>query len=356
MAPKSSGPESGLGAGIVVPANLSPEYKAAQAALRQARDPSERLSCLREMLRVIPKHKGTDHLQADIKRRIRELVEELERPQKGGARGGPALVVRPEGAAQIALLGPPNAGKSTLHARLTGSNAHAAAYPFTTQFPEPGMMPHEDVHFQLVDLPAVSPEHPTPWLASALQTADACLLVVDLSDPDCVGEIETVHDMMHERGVTLAEHWAGAQAVSEDTADDDPFALSLPTLLIANKADAAVDAGSELRTLIELVGLHYPALAVSAISGQGLGEIGAWLFDHLGVVRVYTKAPGKAADRSRPYTLRRGQTVADVARLVHKDLARSLKHARMWGASGFDGQQVGPGHVVADGDIVELHG
>ena len=339
-----------------MPANLSPEYKAAQAALRQARDPSERLRCLREMLRVIPKHKGTDHLQADLKRRIRELGEELERPRKGGARGGPALVVRPEGAAQIALLGPPNAGKSTLHARLTGSSAHAAAYPFTTQFPEPGMMPHEDVHFQLVDLPAVSPQHPTPWLASALQTADACLLVVDLSDPDCVGEIEIVHDMMRERGVTLAEHCMGAEAVRQDAADDDPFALSLSTLLLANKADAVADAGSELRTLLELVGLHYPALAVSAISGQGLGEIGAWLFDHLGIVRAYTKAPGKAADRSRPYTLRRGQTVADVARLVHKDLARSLKHARVWGASGFDGQQVGPGHVVADGDIVELHG
>jgi uncharacterized protein len=335
-----------------MPANLSPEYKAAQAALRQARDPGERLHCLREMLRVMPKHKGTDHLQADIKRRIHELVEELERPKKGGARGGPSLVVRPEGAAQIALLGPPNAGKSTLHARLTGSTAHAAAYPFTTQFPEPGMMPHEDVHFQLVDLPAVSPAHPTPWLASALQTADACLLVVDLSDPDCVGEIQTVHDMMSERGVTLAEHWETLEPVSED---DDPFGVFLPTLLLANKADSVVDPATDLRTLLELLSLHYPALAVSAISGEGLGELGAWLFEHLGVVRVYTKAPGKAADRSRPYTLRRGQTVADVARLVHKDLARSLKHARVWGASGFEGQQVGPGHVVADGDIVELH-
>lgn len=339
-----------------MPANLSPEYKAAQAALRQARDPGERLHCLREMLRVIPKHKGTDHLQADLKRRIHELGEEIERPKKGGARGGPALVVRPEGAAQIALLGPPNAGKSTLHARLTGSNAHAAIYPFTTQFPEPGMMPYEDVYFQLVDLPAVSPEHPTPWLASALQTADACLLVVDLGDPDCVGEIARVHDMVREGGVTLVEHWEGPHAENEDAADDDPFALSLPTLLLANKADAVADAGAELRTLLELVSLQYPALAVSAISGYGLGEVGAWLFDHLGIVRVYTKAPGKPADRSRPYTLRRGQTVADVAHLVHEDLARSLKHARMWGASGFEGQLVGPGHVVADGDIIELHG
>src|SRR4030095_14433044 len=142
----------------------------------------------------------------------------------------------------------------------------------------------------------------------------------------------------------------------EEAAADDPCALALPTLLLANKADAVADAGSELHTLLELVGLQYPALAVSAISGHGLGEVGAWLFDHLGIVRVYTKAPGKPADRTRPYTLRRGQTVADVAHLVHKDLARSLKHARMWGASGFEGQHVGPRHVVAGGDIVELHG
>jgi hypothetical protein len=141
------------------------------------------------------------------------------------------------------------------------------------------------------------------------------LLVVDLGDPDCVGEIVSVRDMMRERGVTLVEHWEGLHAGNDDAADDDPFALSLRTLLLANKADAVEDAGSELRTLLELVGLQYPALAVSASSGLGLGEVGAWLFDHLGIVRVYTKAPGKPADRSRPYTLRRGQTVADVAHL-----------------------------------------
>ena len=135
------------------------------------------------MLRVIPKHKGTDHLQGDIKRRIKELSAEIERPKAGGAHGGPALVIRPEGAAQIALLGPPNAGKSSLHRRLTGSEAHVAPYRFTTRYPEPGMMPYEGIRFQLLDLPAVSPEHPVPWLASTLQTADACLLVMDLADP-----------------------------------------------------------------------------------------------------------------------------------------------------------------------------
>src|SRR3989338_8364814 len=156
-----------------MPANLTPEYRAAEAAFRKARDPRERLEWLREMLRVVPKHKGTDHLQGDIKRRIKELSEEIERPRKGGAHGGPALVLHPEGAAQIALLGPPNAGKSSLHARLTGSGAHVAPYPFTTGYPEPGMMPHEDIRFQLVDLPAVSPERPVAWLPGPPPAAGA---------------------------------------------------------------------------------------------------------------------------------------------------------------------------------------
>jgi ribosome-interacting GTPase 1 len=339
-----------------MPANLSPEYKAAEAAFRTARDPRERLDWLREMLRTIPKHKGTDHLQADIKRRIKEMSEELEAPRKGGARTGPALVVRPEGAAQIALLGPPNSGKSALHARLTGSHAHVADYPFTTQFPEPGMLPFEDIHFQLVDLPAVSPEHPVPWLGGALQTADACLLVVDLSDPDCVGEVQALQEILREHRVTLTARWGLAHnAAPSGERADDPFAVELPALLIANKADRMDGVETELAVFLELIGLTYPALAVSATTGRGLGELGPWLFNHLGVVRVYTKTPGHPPDKERPFTLRRGQTVEDVARLVHRDLAHTLRYARVWGKSGFDGQQIGREHVVGDGDVVELH-
>jgi ribosome-interacting GTPase 1 len=355
-----------------MPANLSPEYKAAEAAFRKARDPRERLDGLREMLRTIPKHKGTDHLQADIKRRIKELSEELEGPRKGGARGGPSLVVRPEGAAQLALIGPPNSGKSALHARLTGSDAHVAEYPFTTQFPEPGMMVHEDIHFQLVDLPAVSPEHPVPWLAGALQTADGCLLVVDLGDPDCVEQVQAVHALLREKRVSFGDGWPGDSPSSSAPGesppdkgggalapggfnDDDPFALRLPTLLIANKADLSSDEGAELEAFRELTGYPYPALVTSATTGQGLGELGPWLFRNLGIVRVYTKAPGKPPAREHPFPLRRGQTVEDVARLVHKDIAQSFKYARVWGKSGFDGQHVGREHRVEDGDVVELH-
>jgi ribosome-interacting GTPase 1 len=340
-----------------MPANLTPEYKAAEAAFRKARDPRERLERLREMLRVIPKHKGTDHLQGDIKRRIKELSEELERPKKSGTHGGPPLVIQPEGAAQIALLGPPNTGKSSLHARLTGSGAQAAPYPFTTQYPEPGMMPYEDIRFQLVDLPAISPEHPVAWLASALQTADACLLVVDLGDPACVERIEALHEVLGERRVTLTNRWEpeGEPAREGAEVDEDPFALRLPAVLLANRADVLTDVDTELRAFLELTGICYPAFAVSATTGRGLGEIGPLLFCQLGIVRVYTKVPGRPPDRDRPFSLRRGQTVEDVARLVHKDVARSLKYARVWGKAGFDGQHVGRDHPLADGEVVELH-
>src|SRR5437879_6090386 len=338
---------------IVVPANLSPEYKAAEAAFRKCRDPRERLERLREMLRAIPKHKGTEHLQADIKARIKDLGEELEGARKGGGHGGPALVIRPEGAAQIALIGPPNAGKSSLHARLTGSGARIAPYPFTTQYPHAGMMPHEDVHFQLIDLPAIAPEHRVPWLAGTLQTADAALLVVDLAEPSCLEQLQAVQSMLESKRVTLtATAESGGSAAS---GDDDPFALRLPTLMLANKAEGVADVDAELQALRELSGLRYPVFAVSATTGLGLGEIGPWLFRNLGIVRVYTKAPGHPADKHRPFTLRRGQTVGDLARLVHQDLERSLRYARIWGQSGFEGQQVGHEHRVADGDIVELH-
>lgn len=340
-----------------MPANLTPEYKAVEAAFRKARDPRERLEHLREMLRVIPKHKGTDHLQGDIKRRIKELSEEIERPKKSGARGGPPLVIQPEGAAQIALLGPPNTGKSSLHARLTGSGAQAAPYPFTTQYPEPGMMSYEDIHFQLVDLPAISPEHSVSWLASALQTTDACLLVVDLGDPACVEKIEAVRALLREKRVTLTDRWEpeGEPARAAAEVDEDPFTLRLPAVLIANKADLLADVETELQTFLELTGLRYPVVAVSATTGRGLGEVGPLLFRGLGIVRVYTKVPGRPPDQDRPFTLRHGQSVGDVARFVHKDLARSLKYARVWGKSGFDGQHVGRDHPLADGDVVELH-
>jgi ribosome-interacting GTPase 1 len=339
-----------------MPANLSPEYRAAEAAYRRAREPRERLDLLREMLRTIPKHKGTERLQADIKARIKDLSEEIDVGRRGGGHGGPALVIRPEGAAQIALVGPPNAGKSLLHARLTASGAHDAAYPFTTQFPLPGMMPYEDVYFQLLDLPAVASEHPVSWLQATLQSASAALLVIDLADPACVEQVAAVRGVLATRRIALSEEWEATSSAPEASADEgDPFALRLPTLLVANKADRIANAQAELDTLRELSGARFPMLALSAATGQGTAEVGALLFRLLRIVRVYTKTPGHAPEKTKPFTLRRGDTVRDVARLVHRDLEHTVRYARLWGHSGFDGQQVGLEHVLADRDVVELH-
>jgi ribosome-interacting GTPase 1 len=339
-----------------MPANLTPEYKAAEEGFRKAREPAERLQWLREMLRTIPKHKGTDHLQADIKSRIKQLTEELAGPKKGGTRSGPETVIHPEGAAQIVLLGPPNSGKSALHARLTGSHAAVGPFPFTTAFPQPGMVPYEDIHFQLIDLPPIVPEHPIAWLSNALQPADACLLVVDLGDPGCLDQVMALVEELRRRSIFLSADWNPRRTAVEDEEILDPFALHLPTLFLVNKADAVAEVEAELAVLRELSGLDYPALVVSALTGAGLEQIAPWLFRALAVVRVYTKAPGRPPDRDRPFTLRRGASVEDVARLVHRELAERLKYARVWGAHRFDGQQVGREQWVEDGDVLELHG
>ncbi len=337
-----------------MPANTSPEYKKAEAAYRRARDPREKLDLLREMLRTIPKHKGTEHMRADIKTRIKELSDATTSGAGGAARSGPPTVVRPEGAAQISLIGPPNSGKSTLHARLTGSHSAAGDYPFTTQYPQPGMLEFEDVHIQLVDLPPIADEHPIPWIANAIQTADGCLLVVDLAHPGCMAETVALHGLLAGKRIHLSSRWPADGAVGAPDVDD-PFATTLPTLLVAAKSDLVDDVEAEIAIFEDLTGLDYEWISVSAHTGEGMASLGRALWDRIGVVRVYTKIPGHDPDMTRPFTVHRGETVYDVAQLVHRDIAAAMRYARVWRGDSFDGRQVGPDHVVEDGEIVELH-
>lgn len=330
-----------------MPANLTPDYRAAEQRYRAARQPKERLDALREMLRLIPKHKGTDHLQADIKSKIAELTDQLTGPRRGGARTGPATVVHREGAAQVALLGPPNSGKSALHSRLTGSKSASEPYPYTTRFPEPGMLPVHDVSIQLVDLPSLSPEHEITWIGEALHQADAALLVVDLVDPDCVEAVASVHSMLDQRDIHLTADWTGTSGRL--------FETRLPCLLVATKADLMQDPAGEIAAFTELEGFAFESIAVSAVTGQGCDRLGPLLFERLGIVRVYTKEPGQPPDMSRPFTVMAGATVADVAAHVHRDFVEAFAFARLWGPSGYDGARVGRDHVVVDGDVVELH-
>jgi ribosome-interacting GTPase 1 len=194
------------------------------------------------------------------------------------------------------------------------------------------------------------------WIGSTLQSADACLLVVDISDPEAVQQVEDLQTMLEGRRVGLTRAWpVDPDPAGQETEEaEDPFALTLPVLLVANKSDLDPDSRADVAALEELLGIDYPAMVVSAETGAGLDRLGPWLFDRLGIVRVYTKAPGKPADHHKPFTLRRGQTVADVARLVHRELLESIKYARLWNAA-HDGQHVGRDHPLEDRDVIELH-
>ncbi len=340
-----------------MPTNVTAEYKKAEQAYRNARELPDKLQCLKDMLRTIPKHKGTEHLQRDIKTRMKMLTEEMAGPRKGGARTGPAHSVRPEGAAQLALLGTPNAGKSLLHHRLTGARAEIGPYPFTTQTLLPGMMPFEDIHFQLIDLPPISHDYFEPWVINALQTADAALLVIDITNPECIEHIEQVIMQLDQRKVSLTDQFTIAANEQPKVAEDptfDPFRITLPTILVVNKIDLT-NSPDELHALNELLPHSFPTFGVSALTGTNLEIFPQIIFNQLQVVRVYTKIPGKPADTDKPFTLKTGGKVSDVARQIHKDFATTFKFARIWGKNVFAGQQVGPDHVLNDLDILEIH-
>jgi ribosome-interacting GTPase 1 len=230
------------------------------------------------------------------------------------------------------------------------------------------MLRLEDIAFQLVDLPPISPGHLEPWMAGLLQMTDAIWLVVDLADPACTEHVPAICWELAQRKISLTHRWPGLDGghVAETSPHSQPngrrrpedspgpLAVQLPTLLVANKCDLDPDP-DEVKVLQDLAGVRFPAIAVSAKSGHGLARLAPFMFSGLRIVRVYTKPPGHLPDRTRPFIVRQGNTVSDVARLVHHDVARSLKFARLWGSGAFDGQPVGPDHTVADGDIVELH-
>ncbi len=326
-----------------MPANLTPEFKAAEERYKAAKDVQEKIECLEQMLATVPKHKGTEKIQADIKSKLSKLRRQ-PRKKSGGRRQDIAHVPR-EGAAQVVVLGAANSGKSSLVGRLTQAEPKVAEYPFTTLRPQPGMMPFEDILIQLVDLPALGEESPAPWVPQVARYSDAALVVIDLGAPDPAVQLAEVLRSLEERKVILVPELDPGH-------EDAPPVRHLPTLVVANRLDGE-DAHDVLALVREEVPGPWRIGGVSALTGEGLEELGRELYDLLGLVRVYSKLRGKKPEKT-PFVLRRGQTVTDFAGQIHKDVIKHFKFARVWGRSGFDGQRVSRDYVLEEGDIIEI--
>jgi len=325
-----------------MPANLTPEYMEAERRFKAAVTSEEKLAALEEMMATIPRHKGTEKMQADLKRRISKL--RTEQARKPVSRAGIIHRIDKEGAGQVALVGPPNGGKSMLVRQLTHAMPEVADYPFTTRVPLPGMMKFEDIQIQLVDLPPVHPDFPESWLYQIIRNADAAMLVTDLSDPDLLEDLETTLAQLAQAKV----HLGGGEVPSVTGF------LAKRSLLVANKLDAG-GALDSLDVLKDLYGAHFDILPISAETGQGLDELRRCAFSLLEVIRVYTKAPGKKLEMTAPYILKRGARLFDLAAHVHHDFLSQLKYARVWGHGKFEGQMVNRDYLLADKDVVELH-
>jgi uncharacterized protein len=345
-----------------MPANLTAVYKTAEAAFKAAVTREEKLAALEEMLRVIPKHKGTEKLQADLRSKISRLKKE---PVKKGAARGPSHRIPHEGAGQVVLVGPPNAGKSALVAGLTKADPEVAAYPMTTREATPGMMAYGDIAFQLIDLPPLCDEHVENWVYDLIRAGDLAWVVLSIEDP--LAGLETVQRLLAAKAIQLgptldpiAGEAAGSVAEPDRAEGADPPRpgwTRLPAFLVVTGLDrpgAREDLAVLDELLVELVVESWPRVAVSIITGEGIGTLGDRTFDALGIIRVYTKEPGHEPDRARPFTLPVGSTVDSLAHAIHGDVADSLKYARIWGHAAFDGQRVNRDHLLADGDVVEL--
>lgn len=328
-----------------MPANLTPQYQKAEEEYRRAQTAQEKLDCLERMLQLIPKHKGTEKLQADLKTRIKETREELHVEQKA-PKGGKTYRFPRQGAAQVVIVGGPNSGKSRLLKELTKAEPEVADYPFTTREPLPGMMAWEDVSLQLIDTPPITDQHFEPYLLNLVRTADMALLTFDGSSDDAPEATIAVIDQFARRHTTLSNRTGFDE--------NDLSTIHVNTLLVVTRGeDPGVN--DRLDFLRELRPLEFPVVRVEFDDPASREALRNSIYESLMLIRIYTKAPGKPADHSSPFTFPRGGTVEDLAYKVHRDLAEKLKFARVWGTSAAPGQSVGREHVLYDKDLVELH-
>ena len=323
-----------------MPANLPPQYFEAEKSFRSAKTAQEKIVALEEMLAIMPKHKGTDHLRAELRSRIAKLTE-LASKKSGAHRA--SMVIQKEGAAQVAVIGLPNVGKSHFVSSITNASPDVADYPFTTHNITPGMMEFENIQIQLIDTPPLVPRSIEFWLPHLLRRADALLVLVDLSDAPLT-QMETLTAQLGKMRI----------GIGTGKTEDEVIISQKKALIIGNKLD--LDNARKSYAALENKYMHQlPVTAISAKEGIGLEELKLSVYQMLDIIRVYTKAPGQKPDLNDPIILEKGSRVGDAVAAVHKDFVARLKYARVWGSGKHDGIMVKRDHILQDGDVIELH-
>ncbi len=326
-----------------MPTNLPPEYYDAEKRFRSSKTPAEKLAYLEEMISIVPKHKGTDKLRADLRKRVSKLKSAAQ-AKKSLGRQESAYHINKEGAGQVVIVGATNVGKSALVAQVTNASPEVADFPHSTWKPTPGMMPIENIQIQLIDTPPLSAEYVDPEMMDLIRRCELVLLIVDLQT-DPWQQLEDSLALLEAQGIVPLR--------LKDRYRDRRGIRPVPFLIMANKNDDA-STDEDLEIFRELLADNWPMISASVKTGRNLDQLKTTIIERLNIIRVYTKSPGKKPDLTAPFVLRKGSTMADFAGKVHQDFSRKLKSARVWGPAVFDGQMVQRDYVLQEGDIVEL--
>jgi uncharacterized protein len=326
-----------------MPANLPPQYFEAEQRFREAKTPEDKVEALEEMLAIMPKHKGTDKLKAMLRERISKFKDQAQK-KKRLSRQKTAYDIEKEGPAQTVIIGPPNTGKSSLVKLITNASPEVAAFPHTTHKPMPGMAQYDNIQFQLIDTPPLTKDYTEPAFADLIRRADIVVILLDLS-ADPMQQLEDALHILHSFRI-----YSEACTIPEDLRKPPKIKK---TLVVVNKMDRPEDKET-LDIFLELSGIKLPCIGVSTRTGHNVMVFLDKLYELSGIIRIYTKPPGKEADKKSPFIVPLGSTLADLAGKVHNDFVNKLKYARAWGKSVRDGQMVQRDYVLQDGDVVEL--
>lgn len=325
-----------------MPANLPPTYYEKERELRYAQSPEEKIQIYLELLAIMPKHKGTDHLKADLRQKISKLKKEI------GKRPGPVRTdfyhVSKEGSAQVVLLGMPNAGKSQILAALTNAEPEVRDYPFTTQKPQVGMMLYDNIQIQLVDMPPISKDFAPGWIFGIARSGDLLLVVLDLKK-DPLAQFATLLELMEKARIRI---------MTKTAREDTENTMVKRAIIVCNKIDApgGTDAFEQVT---ERWGDTYRLHAISAKEKVQTGELKDNIYATLEIIRVYTKPPHRTYDRAHPYVLKKGSRVIELASQIHQDFMTELKYVRLWREGKYKGMRIDRDEVLQDEDVVEFH-